>query len=61
MRTIFKIQNTLCVIRLGKTANAKIAANGENVVQTYHFSKGQFDIMAGKPTMEEFFQYDANV
>jgi hypothetical protein len=24
-------------------------------------SKGQFDIMAGKPTMEEFFQYDADV
>jgi hypothetical protein len=37
MRAIFKIQNTLCVIRLGKTANAKIAAFGEKVVQTYHF------------------------
>jgi hypothetical protein len=61
MRAIFKINGTLCVIRLGKTTNAKIAAFGEKVVQTYHFSKGQFDAMAGKPTMEEFFQYDADV
>jgi hypothetical protein len=60
-RVIFKINNTLCVIRLGKTTNTKIAALGEKVVQTYHFSKGQFDTMSGAPTMEEFFSHDRDV
>ena len=61
MRVIFKINNTLCVFRQGKTSNKKIAESNEKIVQTYHFSRGQFDVAQRKPTMAEFFSHDADV
>jgi hypothetical protein len=57
----FKINNTLCVIRAGKTSNEKISAKGETIVQTYHFSKGQFYAAINKADMREFFSHDADV
>lgn len=60
-RVIFKTNNTLCVIRYGDTANGKIAQAKQKIVQTYHFSKAQFDIAQGKTSMEEFFSHDADV
>lgn len=61
MRVIFKIDNTLCVFRLDKTSNKKIADKKEKIVQTYHFSKAQFDVAQGKTSMLEFFSHDADV
>lgn len=57
----FKINNTLCVIRLGKTTNKKIAAAGEKIVQTYHFSEGQYYAAINKADMKTFFSHDADV
>jgi hypothetical protein len=57
----FKINNTLCVIRQGKTSNEKISAPGETIVQTYHFSEGQFNAAINKGNMREFFSHDAAV
>lgn len=57
----FKINNTLCVIRLGKTSNKKIAAAGEKIVQTYHFSEGQYYAAINKADMKTFFSHDADV
>lgn len=61
MNTIFKINGTLCVIRLGKTSNEKIAAKNEKIVQTYHFSKGQFQVAQRITNMREFFSNDGDV
>jgi hypothetical protein len=58
---IFKIKDTLCVIRLGKTSNEKISAKNETIVQTYHFSKNQFVVAQVKTTMREFFSFDGPV
>jgi len=57
----FKIENTLCVVRLGKTTNKKIAAPGEKIVQTYHFSEGQFNAAINRADMKTFFSHDADV
>lgn len=61
MNTIFKINGTLCVIRLGKTSNEKISAKNEKIVQTYHFSKGQFQVAQRITNMREFFSNDGDV
>lgn len=61
MRIIFKTNETLCVLRYGDTANAKIAQAKQKIVQTYHFSKAQFDVVQGKTSMQEFFSHDADV
>jgi hypothetical protein len=60
-RVIFKIDNTLCVIRLGDTSNPKISAGKEVVIQTYHFSRSQFEIVKDKITMTQFFEQDKDV
>jgi hypothetical protein len=60
-RVIFKINNTLCVIRAGKTSNEKISAKNETIVQTYHFSQGQFNAAINKANMREFFSHDRDV
>lgn len=57
----FKIGDTICIVRLGKTSNEKISAPGEKIVQTYHFSKGQFEIAQSKTTMIDFFSNDKDV
>jgi len=62
MRNVFfKINNTLCVIRQGKTSNEKISAKNETIVQTYHFSEGQFNAAINKEDMKTFFSHDAAV
>lgn len=61
MNTIFKINGTLCVIRLGKTSNEKIATKNEKIVQTYHFSEGQFKAAQSVTNMREFFSHDGPV
>lgn len=55
---IFKIDGTLQVIRKGATSNDKIEANNKRaIVQTYTFSRKQFEMIANKDerTMRSFF------
>lgn len=61
MRIVFRIGDTLNVVSLGKTTNKKIADPKEKIVQTYHFSKEQFDVAQGKTSMREFFSHDGKV
>ena len=61
-RIAFRMSNeTLTVFTMGKTSNAKIALPTETIVQTYHFSKEQFEIAQNKTSMAEFFSADAKV
>ena len=60
-RIAFRMNDTLTVFTLGKTANAKIALPTEKIVQTYHYSREQFEIAQNKTSMKEFFGADAKV
>ena len=62
-RIIYRSGNVLHVFRLGATLNAKIAPENELIVQTYHFSKGQFDLANSgqKFSMSDFFKLDGAV
>ena len=61
MRTEFIIGDTLCVVRLGFTSNDKIAPVSEKIVQTYHYSRDQFEDAQSKSSMQSFFSKDADV
>lgn len=59
-RIVFKQGDVLTVIGLSKTTNSKIS-NGERVVQTWHYSRGQFEVAQRKTSQKEFFSYDEPV
>jgi hypothetical protein len=61
MKVLFRQGDALILFSEGKTSNKKIARPDEKIVQTYSFSRGQFDAVAGKPTMTEFFSHDGPV
>ena len=50
-RLTWRADNVLHVVRVGPTTNAKISAPRVPVVQTYHFSRAQFQA-AGGPVVE---------
>lgn len=64
MRISARANNTLQVFKLGTTTNKKIAPKSEKIVQTYSYSKDQFeyvkDILASgaKVSMADFFSLD---
>jgi hypothetical protein len=58
---LFRSNNVLIVFRIGKTSNKKIALSSENIVQTYSFSKEQYEIAKGKTDMKTFFAADGSV
>ena len=61
-RITFKLNGTVQVFRLGKTANAKISKGNEKIVQTFTFSEEQFELIQvhGKKTpMKDFLALDA--
>jgi hypothetical protein len=62
-RIIYKSGNVLHLFRIDSTSNEKIASKGEKIVQTYHFSKEQFDLANSgeKITMQAFFALDSSV
>jgi hypothetical protein len=62
-RIIYRSGNVLHLFRIGNTSNEKIASKGEKIVQTYHFSKAQFDLANSgeKITMQGFFALDGAV
>jgi hypothetical protein len=59
----YKVGDVLHVFRYGSTSNDKIANADERILQTYHFSKEQFDLANSgeKFTMEAFFALDGKV
>ena len=65
MRISIRQNNTLQVFKLGITTNKKIAAQGEKIVQTYTYSKAQFEFVKEmlslnkKVSMNDFFSLDA--
>jgi hypothetical protein len=62
-RIIYKTGNVLHVFRLGNTSNEKISPAKTEIIQTYHFSKGQFDLANNgqKFGMSDFFKLDSEV
>lgn len=64
-RYSYRNVSNLIVFRYGKTTNKKIADNADNIVQTYTFSKAQFNYIKEcrnsgmKPGFKEFFSLDA--
>lgn len=60
-RAVFRIGDTITLITFGKTSNKKIASPGELIGQTFHFSREQYEVAKGKPTMREFFSHDGKV
>jgi hypothetical protein len=61
MKIIFRENDVLHIISSSKTSNKKIASPKETIVQTYHFSRGQFDEAQNKTSMREFFSHDGAV
>ena len=61
MRIVFRHNDVLTVISQGRTSNKKIATSQEKIVQTYHFSREQFEEAQSKTTMREFFSHDGAV
>lgn len=57
MRVVYRTDKDLQVFRLGKTSNEKICADrNEKIVQTYTFSKEQFEyVHGGGKSLKEFF------
>ena len=61
-RVTFRQNDVIIVFTLGITSNKKIAEKNQKIVQTYSYSKGQFDeAMKTKTTMKEFFAQDGKV
>lgn len=61
MKLVFRQNDIIHVIGFGKTSNKKIAMPNEKIVQTYHFSREQFEEAQGKTTMRDFFSHDGKV
>jgi hypothetical protein len=61
MRYEFIYNGVLNVIRLGTTLNDKIAPSDLKMIQTYHYSRAQYEEGQGKTTMNKFFGLDSDV
>ena len=65
MRVTFTKDDTVQVFRLGTTTNKKIAEPKEKIVQSYTFSRNQYEYIrycmnkGKKPVFKEFFSMDA--
>ena len=61
MKIIFRDNDVLHIISSAKTTNKKIAEKKETIVQTYHFSRDQFEEAKKQTTMRDFFSHDGAV
>ena len=63
IRIVYKSGNVVHVFRLGTGSNKKIAPLDLEIVQTYHFSKAQFELANSgtKFSMSDFFALDGAV
>jgi len=61
-RITFRQGDVILVFTLGTTSNKKIAEKNQKIVQTYSYSRGQFEeAMKPKTTMRDFFAQDNKV
>jgi hypothetical protein len=60
-KIVYRQGDTITIVTLNSTSNKKIASPGEKIVQTYHFSREQYEIAQGKTSMKEFFSHDGKV
>ena len=60
-KIVYRQGDTITIITQNSTSNKKIASPGEKIVQTYHFSREQYEIAQGKTSMKEFFSHDGKV
>jgi hypothetical protein len=60
-RVTFRQGNVIIVFTLGKTKNKKIAPPNVNIVQTYSYSRAQFEEAQNKTSMHLFFSLDKEV
>jgi hypothetical protein len=60
-RLIYRQGDTVTILTMGTTSNKKIAMPKEKIVQTYHFSREQYEVAQGKTSMREFFSHDGKV
>ena len=61
MKIFFRDNDALHIISQSKTTNTKIAELKEKIVQTYHFSRDQFEEAKKQTTMRDFFSHDGAV
>ena len=61
MKIFFRDNDVLHIISQSKTTNKKIAEKKETIVQTYHFSRDQFEEAKKQTTMRDFFSHDGAV
>lgn len=60
-KIVYRQGDTITIVTQNSTSNKKIASPGEKIVQTYHFSREQYEIAQGKTSMKEFFSHDGKV
>lgn len=60
-KIVYRQGDTITIVTLNSTSNKKIAEYKEKIVQTYHFSREQYEIAQSKTTMREFFSHDGKV
>jgi hypothetical protein len=60
-KMVFRIGEVLHIVSASTTSNKKIAMPKEKIVQTYHFSREQFEEAQNETTMREFFSHDGEV
>lgn len=60
-RIIYRQGDTITIVTMGTTSNKKIAMPKEKIVQTYHFSREQYEVAQGQTSMREFFSHDGKV
>jgi len=61
MRIQFRQADALIVFTFGTTSNKKIAQPKEKIVQTFSFSRQQYEAVKGTTTMRGFFELDGAV
>lgn len=60
-KIVYRQGNTITIVTMNSTSNKKIAEPKEKIVQTYHFSREQYEIAQSKTSMREFFSHDGAV
>lgn len=60
-RIIYRQGDTITIVTMNTTSNKKIAMPNEKIVQTYHFSREQYEVAQGQTSMKEFFSHDGKV
>ena len=60
-RYIFRTDDVVTVFTFNKTSNKKIAMPNETIVQTFHFSREQYELAQQKTDMRSFFGADGKV